>query len=185
MLFSSWAMWRGFALTFLAISGSLPACGASTPRTDANSAELQAQALRAEQAREHARVLELEARLSDAERRLASQGPSNETNSAAWSNDVTSAGKHGNPASLRSQGDFLAEARVAAPAGARPGACVGVATPPAAPQSERERLQQLLDGLREYAADPRSGLSLERREALRVLLRRERQLDLMNPWGDR
>ena len=35
------------------------------------------------------------------------------------------------------------------------------------------------------AFDPQSGLSLERRQALRVLLRRERQLDLMNPWGDR
>ena len=56
---------------------------------------------------------------------------------------------------------------------------------PASSASERKRLEELLEELRGYGFDLQTGLSLERREALRVLLRRDRQLDLMNPWGDR
>jgi hypothetical protein len=82
----------------------------------------------------------------------------------------------------------LAEAHhVAPPARAGAEKLGAGASPPliAAAASERERLEQLLEALREYGYDTQSGLSPERREALRVLLRRERQLDLMNPWGER
>jgi hypothetical protein len=53
---------------------------------------------------------------------------------------------------------------------------------PPAPESvpTRERLEQLLEEFRGEPLD-QSGLSRERREALRVLLRRERTLDT-NPW---
>jgi len=86
---------------------------------------------------------------------------------------------------VASEGDFLAEAHAVAPAVRPPAPNVAVgASPQAVPvASDRERLAQLLDELRKYGFDPQSGLSLERREALRVLLRRERELDLMNPWG--
>lgn len=178
-------MRRGSTLPLVLLISSLTGCGTAASRADLTFAELEARQLRADQAREHGRVMELEARLSEAERRLASQARADETSPDAWSSDVTSAGGRRKAEPLRSQGDFLAEARVAAPAGGAPGACGAVKGTPAAPQTERERLQQLLEGLRDYAADPRSGLSLERREALRVLLRRERQLDLINPWGER
>jgi hypothetical protein len=180
-------MRRGSTLSLVLLIGSLAGCGATGSRADANSAEVQAQALRAEQAREHARVVELEARLGEAERRLASQARAGKPTADAWATDVTSSGERQKPEPLRSQGDFLTEARVAVAPGAPPSACGAVGqTPPAASAlTERERLQQLLDSLRDYVADPRSGLSLERREALRVLLRRERPLDLINPWGER
>jgi hypothetical protein len=88
--------------------------------------------------------------------------------------------------SLRSQGDFLAEARTAPPATSSRAATLALAAPQQATSgSERERLEQRLELLRPYAVDPQSGLSPERRDALRVLLRRDRQLDLMNPWDSR
>lgn len=180
--FSSRAMRRGVTLIFVFLLGNLAGCAAAASRGEMTSAD--SQALRAEQAREHARLLEVEARLVDAERRLAKQAHGSETAPELWS-DVTSAASRGKAEPLRSEGDFLAEARVAAPAGAASPACAPSQTAAPDPRTERERLQQLLESLRAYATDPHSGLSLERREALRVLLRRERQLDLMNPWGDR
>ncbi len=73
---------------------------------------------------------------------------------------------------------------MAAPVAVPPIAQVAVSMPPqaATAASDRGRVEQLLNELREYGFDLHGGLSLERREALRVLLRRERQLDLMNPW---
>ncbi|HTQ02561.1 MAG TPA: hypothetical protein VMI54_01850 [Polyangiaceae bacterium] len=112
------------------------------------------------------------------ERRLANQMRGCEATPDRGLVDVESARPHPNTVPLRSQGDFLTEAHVAAPA--RAPASGGVV---AAPASEREHVQELLDDLREHAFDRQSGLSPERREALRVLLRRERKLD-SNPWSD-
>jgi hypothetical protein len=138
--------------------------------------------------REHAQLIELGARLLELEHRLASQTPACEATPDPRAVAVTSSRDQPRTEPLRSEGDFLAEARAvtpsAAPAAAR-AANVAVGTPPSptTAASERQRLEQLLEQLREYGFDPRSGLSLERREALRILLRRERQLDLMNPWA--
>lgn len=130
--------------------------------------------------REHAELVELRARVSQMERRSADRQRACEGKPDPESVDVARAHDRVSAKPLRSQGDFEAEARVV-PDRAPPGATQQAANP----QSERERLEQLLEGLREYIFDPRSGLSIERREALRVLLRRDRQLDLMNPWTDR
>lgn len=148
-----------------------------------NAAELQAQSARTEAMREHAQLIKIEARLIELEQRLASR----ECEPTADPRSVAAAISRHQPSAepLRSEGDFLAEAHAVAPA-ARPPAssvAVGASPQPVAVASDRERLAQLLDALREYGFDPQSGLSLERREALRVLLRRERELDLMNPWG--
>ncbi len=152
--------------------------------------------------REHARLIQLEARLLEMEQRLASQTRGCETTSEPHSVAVETSRDRPKTDPLRSQGDFLAEAHPATPAVVPPAAGApatgpSVAAPaaakvalaespqPATPASERQRLEQLLEGLREYGFDPQNGLSNERREALRVLLRHERQLDLMNPWGGR
>ncbi|HEV8548891.1 MAG TPA: hypothetical protein VGQ57_07685 [Polyangiaceae bacterium] len=180
-------MRRGFALPFVVMMGGLTGCGAAPTRADAGAAELQARSVQAEARREHARLVELEVRLLEMERRLAGPTPACEVTPDAQAAGVENPRERPKTEPLRSQGDFLAEARVPTPGRGPQAAKVAVgATPlPATPGSERQRLEQLLEGLREYASDPQSGLSLERREALRVLLRRERQLDLMNPWGDR
>ncbi|HEX5099819.1 MAG TPA: hypothetical protein VFV94_09985 [Polyangiaceae bacterium] len=145
-------------------------------------AELEARSARADAQRDRARLVEIEARLIELERYWERQERACEAD--RQSGDVESLGDGQRTDPLRSEGDFLAEARVAAPA-AGPAAKGGAAAPPrSTPVSERERMEQLVEGLREYAFDPRSGLSRERREALRVLLRRDRQLDLMNPWAE-
>jgi len=171
--------------------GGLPGCGAGASQRDAAAAELEARSARAEATRERARLVEIEARLIEMERRLASRMGECEGTPDPRSASVANSGELPKPGPFRSEGDFLAEARVVASAAAPPVAAPPVtavaaaATPqPATPASEQERLEQLLEGLREYAFDPHSGLSRERREALRVLLRRERKLDLMNPWRD-
>ncbi len=178
-------------LPFVLLLGGPPACGAAASRADVAAAELQAESARAEATREHAQLIEIEARLIEMEQRLASRTRTCEATYESSSAGVTSPHDEPKrdepkPEPPRSEGDFLAEARVKAPAAAAPPARIATsATPGAAPESERERLEQLLQGLRDYADDRQSGLSLERREALRVLLRRERQLDLMNPWAER
>jgi len=116
--------------------------------------------------REQAELSKLKGRVAELERRLMAQAGACQP--ATYVPAATGLSRtRPKTAPLRSQGDFQAEARLAA-----------------LPDSERERLEQLLEGLREYVYDPRSGLSVERREALRILLRRDRQLDLMNPWTD-
>jgi hypothetical protein len=179
-------MRRWSALPFVILVGGLPACGAAVSRADASAAVLQAEAARAEAVRDRARLIELEARLIEMERHWTSQSRGCEATPDPQSVDVATTGAPPQTQPLRAEGDFLAEARVMAPSAAPPAATVAVAAPtePASPASERERLEQLLQGLREYAFDPHSGLSPERREALRVLLRRDRQLDSMNPWAD-
>lgn len=167
-------MRRGSTLPFLLLVGGLPACAATTSRGDVAAAELAARSARDEATREHARLVEMEGRIVELERRLASKNRACEATPAPLSVDVARAREQPMTDPRRSQGDFLAEARVATPA---------TAAAQAGPQvSEREHMQQLLEGMREYAFDRQSGLSTERREALRVLLQRERQLDLMNPW---
>jgi len=165
-------------LLFVLLAGGLSGCGASASRAEVSAAEAQAQSARADATRDRERLIEIEARLVEMERHWARERgcaatPDAEAGDVARAHDLPSQDP------LRSEGDFLAEARVAAPKPAG-----GATTQPATAASERERLEQLLEGLREYASDPRNGLSLERREALRVLLRRDRQLDLMNPWAD-
>jgi len=180
-------MRRGSTLLLVVLIGALPGCGAGASRGDVAAAELEAWSARAEAMREHSRLVELETRLHEMERRSASYtrpcdgGPDAPSAGAVTAPDAPEAEP------LRSEGDFLAEARVATPASAPPAAKLALAATPqaAAPASERARLEQRLEGLREYAFDPQSGLSAERRDALRVLLRRERQLDPMNPWGNR
>jgi hypothetical protein len=149
-------------------------------------AKLEAQSARADAKREHARLLEMETRMAELEHRLAGQTRACAPTRDPWSADVESAHQRPKPEPLRSEGDFLAEARVSAPAAPAPAGSValGTAKQEAAPGSEQERLQQQLEDLREYTHDRQSGLSRERREALRVLLRHDRQLDLMNPWTD-
>jgi hypothetical protein len=171
----------GGMLPFVLLVGALPACAAGASRGDLAVAELQARAAREDAAREHARLVELEAQIVDLEHRLTRQSRACPTKPDPLSVDVASA-RVRPKAPLRSQGDFLAEARVAEPTATT----VAVAAPTqAAPVSDRAHLQQALDGLRAYDLDRQSGLSTERREALRVLLRQERQLDTDNPWGDR
>jgi len=175
-------MWHRSTVLFVLLSGGLAGCGASSPSANVNAAELQATSARAEAMREHARLIEIEARLVELEHRLANREceptPDPRSVAAASSRDQPT------PEPLRSEGDFLAEAHAVAPAVRPPAPNVAVgASPQAVPvASDRDRLAQLLDELRKYGFDPQSGLSLERREALRVLLRRERELDLMNPW---
>jgi hypothetical protein len=72
----------------------------------------------------------------------------------------------------------MTEARVKAPAAQPPVTAVadGATTQGAEPAADR------LEVLREF--ERQGGLSRERREALRVLLRHDRQLDLTNPWSD-
>jgi hypothetical protein len=144
-------------------------------------AESQAESARTEAAREHAQLIELEARLIEMEHRLATQA--RVCNAPPDAELVQPAVLREQPKAkpLRSEGDFLVEAHTVAPGAGIPAGTVAAAGP-ATPTSERERVEQLLNGLREYGTDTRSGLSVERREALRVLLRRERPLDLMNPW---
>jgi hypothetical protein len=161
-------------LSVLLVSG-LPGCGASAARADAGAAPLRAQAAQAEATREHARLVELELRLIEMERRLANQARPCEGAPDPARAGTESSRPQPKPKPLRSQGDFQAEARIPPK----------VADAQPAPPTERKRLEELIEGLREYGFDPQSGLSLERREALRVLLRRERQLDLMNPWDER
>jgi hypothetical protein len=172
------------ALPLVLLVGSLPGCGASSPRPDVGSAELQAHSARAEATRERARLIELEARLNELERRLANKTPACEATPDPRSLDVASSAEQPRTEPLRSEGDFLAEARAVAPSARPPAAKVALGASPQATTAptERERLEQLLQELRAYGFDPQSGLSPERREALRVLIRRERQLDLMNPW---
>jgi len=177
-------MRRGTTLPFVLLICGLPGCGAGASRGDVAAAELQAQSERAEAMREHARLIELEARLSEMERRLASRARACDATDVPRAFGVQSSHDRPKVEPLRSEGDFLTEARVVAPPAGPPDARVATSQPPT-PASERARLEQLVENLREYAFDPQSGLSLERRQALRVLLRRERQLDLMNPWGDR
>jgi hypothetical protein len=184
VLFSLAAMRHRATLLFVLLSGGLAGCGASSPKPNGDAAELEARSARAEATREHAQLMELGARLLELEHRLATQTPACEATPVA----VTSSGGQPRTEPLRSEGDFLAEARAvtpsAAPAAARAANVAGGTSPqPTTAASERQRLEQLLEQLREYGFDPRSGLSLERREALRILLRRERQLDLMNPWA--
>ncbi len=148
--------------------------------------ELQARSARAEATREHARLLELETQIVELNRRLASQTRACAATPDPLLVDVARA-LPPKVEPFRSEGDFLAEARVVAPT-ARPPAralALGVTTQAADPAAERERLQQQLEVLREYTWARQGGLSLERREALRVLLRHDRQLDLMDPWSDR
>jgi len=141
-----------------------------------------AAAARAEATREHARIIQLEERLIEMDQRLARQARACKAARDPASVEVASARPQPKADPHRSQGDFLTEAHAVAPPPV-PAAPVALASSqPATAASERERLEQLLQGLREYGFDPQSGLSIERREALRVLLRRERQLDLMNPW---
>jgi len=166
--------------------GSLPGCAASVSISRGWSSSRQARSARAEAMREHAQLVQLEARLFEMEQRLASQARA--CRATPDPRSVAGASPPDPPRTepLRSEGDFLLEARAVAPA-APPAAKIAVAESPqpVAASSEREHVQQLLEGLREYTFDPQSGLSLERREALRVLLRRERQLDSVNPWGPR
>lgn len=178
-------MRRGRALPFVLLAGSLAGCGAGTSRGDTAAAELQARTAKAEATREHARLVEMEARVVELERRLARQARACETRHDVPPADVESARPRPKTQPLRSQGDFLAEARVAAPTDGPPALAIPLdATAQAnAAGTGRDRLQQKIEGLREYASDGQNGLSIERREALRVLLRRERQLDLVNPWS--
>ena len=180
-------MRRGATLLFILLGGGLLGCGAGAARGDLAAAELRAQSARAQATREHARLLALEARLVEMERRSSAKTHDCEATPDSPASDVARARERPKPEPLRSRGDFLAEARVPAPAPAAPPPRLALEATPqlATSASERERLEQRLEGLREYAVDPRSGLSPERREALRVLLRRERQLDLMNPWDTR
>lgn len=60
---------------------------------------------------------------------------------------------------------------------------VGDDSNPSEAQAERLRFKRSLEELRRYSLDWRSGVSREQREALRVLLRRNRALD-GNPWLD-
>jgi hypothetical protein len=170
-------------LLVVLLIGGLPGCGASSPRADVGAAELEARSARAEAMREHAELIELKARLSELEHRLARTRACHATPDPRSVGDA-SASNQPRTQPLRSEGDFLAEARTAAPAAKATATTVALGAPPqaATAPSERERLELLLQELRAYGFDPQSGLSPERREALRVLLRRERQLDLMNPW---
>jgi hypothetical protein len=165
-------MRRGSTLPFVLVMGGLAGCGAGASRGALAAAELEAQSARAEARREHARLLEMEARMVDLERRLAKQARACPATPDPLSVDVAQARQRPKVEPLRSEGDFLAEARVVTQA----------AQPAGDPAAERERLQQKLESLREY--EQQGGLSRERREALRVLLRRDRQLDLINPWND-
>lgn len=178
----SLAMRRGSTLKIVLLVGGLSGCGAGASRGDVAAAELEARSAQADAQRERARLIEIEARLIELERYLVRQ------ERACEDAPDTQLGDSSHPPRtdpLRSEGDFLAEARVVAPAAGAPVAKRGGAAPPRSTSiSEREHMEQLLEGLREYAFDPRSGLSRERREALRVLLRHDRQLDLMNPWAD-
>jgi hypothetical protein len=178
------------ALPFVLLLGGLPACGATTSRAGVDAAELQARSAQADAAREHARLVELEARLVEMEQRLAAQTRACRGTPDPLSVEVASARPRPVPDPRRSQGDFLTEARAVEPpppqpAGVAPNAEVALARAPSnAPAgSERQHVERLLEGLRQYGVDSQSGLSVERREALRVLLRRERPLDLVNPWA--
>jgi hypothetical protein len=169
-------------LPYVLLIGGLSGCAARVSRTDVDAAELQARSARADATREHARLIELEARLLEMEQRLASQTRRCQAAPDAQPLDVAPAREQPSADPLRSQGDFLTEAHAAAPAAPAPAVKVAVAASPE-PATQRARVEQALQGLREYGLDRQSGLSSERREALRVLLRQERQLDLMNPWG--
>lgn len=179
-------MSRGSKFLFALLVGGLPGCGASASKAAVDAAESQAQSARAEATREHAQLIEIEARLLELEHRLASQARACKATRDPQPVAVASSREQPGTKPLRSEGDFLVEAHPIAPA-APPSAKValGASPQPAAPVSEREHLEQLLEQLRAYGYDPQSGLSLERREALRVLLRRERPLDMMNPWDER
>ncbi len=169
------------------LGGGLPACGVSASQADVAAAELQAQSARAEAVRDQVRLIELEARLVEMEHRLARQARACEAASDSLSADGADSRDQPRREPLRSEGDFLAEAHTVAPTTAPPAATIadGASRHRTNPASERQRVAQLLEALREHGLDPQNGLSPERREALRVLLRRERQLDLMNPWNDR
>ena len=177
-------MWRRSTVLFVLLIGGLAGCGASSPSTNVNAAESQATSARAEAMREHAQLIKIEAQLIELEHRLANRACEAPPD-PLWV-DVEPASERPRTQPLRSEGDFLTEARVV-PTAAPSVPLVAVrASPHVAPAaSDRGRVEQLLNELREYGFDLQSGLSLERREALRVLLRRERQLDLMNPWDDR
>jgi hypothetical protein len=150
-------------------------------------AEAQARSARTDAAREQARLVELEIRLLELEQRLARQPRACDMASDPGAVDLPSSRDQPKTQPLRSEGDFLAEAHSVAPASGPPGAKAAGGTSPraATAASERQRVAQLLEDLQKYGFDSRSGLSPERREALRVLLRQERQLDLMNPWDGR
>lgn len=179
-------MRRCRTLPFVLLIGGLAGCGAGASRAEVGAAELQAQSARAEAMHDRARLIEIEARLIEMERHWANQTRGCETTTAPEAVVIASSGDRPKTEPLRAEGDFLTEARVVTPAAGPPAAKVAVATTtePATPASERERLEQQLEALRAYAFDPRSGLSRERREALRVLLRRDRKLDSMNPWSE-
>lgn len=177
-------MRRRSTLLVVILVSALPGCGAGASQGDATLAELEARSARAEAARERARLIAVEKRLLEVERRYASRMSACEETREPRSSGIANTDHQPKP--LRSEGDFLAEARIVPSAATPPAATASVKATPqeAKPGAERERLQLLLEALREYAFDPGSGLSRERREALRVLLRPERKLDLMNPWRD-
>ncbi|HEY3497417.1 MAG TPA: hypothetical protein VGK73_22125, partial [Polyangiaceae bacterium] len=176
------------ALPFVLLLGGLSGCGAGASQSDAATAESEARAARAEATRERARLVEIEARLIEMERRWTTRMGACEGTPEPRS-PALSSGVQPQADPLRSEGDFLAEARVPSPAAAPAAVAPVAATPaavapvtaapaevaiaatpqPATPLSEQERLEQLLEGLREYAFDPQGGLSRERREALRIL----------------
>jgi hypothetical protein len=123
----------------------------------------------------------MEARMVDLEARLANQARACAATPDPLSLDVAQAHQRPKVKPLHSEGDFLAEARVVAPTPPATAVTLGTTTPAAEPAAGRERQQQL-EALREY--ERQGGLSRERREALRVLLRADRQLDLTNPWSN-
>lgn len=134
---------------------------------------------RARAAEQRVRIAELEARLVEVERRTQ-----NHTADAQRGEDDTKQMLSKLLlASERLTAEVVKQRECSAPAvDARSAALDGFEFSSAGPALDRERFERVLELLRGYPLDYRSGISRQRREALRVLLRRDRAIDTNNPW---
>jgi hypothetical protein len=163
---------RNLALWCL-LAVALPLGCARAARDDELMAEVQS--LRAESAAERARVASLEQKLSDLEQQRSD---------AARQNEVLR--KLERLVELNEQ--LLKRGQPAVPATAEAPAADATSSPLPSDASfstraEGDQLNETLERLRSMPLSDHGPMSLERRQALKVLLRRERPLDTQNPWA--
>jgi hypothetical protein len=145
---------------------------------------------RGETAAEHARVTELEARMVVIERELANSKRAQVTRDTPVLAKLDQLIRVNEKALQRAQPEPPKAVTAPDPAALQSTMSSGWESPPAEdrcgdeldPAEQIERLVRRLHGAR--GSSWRGGLSLEQSQALRVLLRRDRELDRNSPWQD-
>jgi hypothetical protein len=146
----------------LLLAATVTGCIAEGHPSDGAAAQLAAT-----RALEHDRLVALESRVRELEREASSQRACDSKTATFWNSQSLYPDPVGEVAPTPASEAKFPEADELS---------VSENTP------ERERFEQTLEALRTYSLDWHSGISRQRREALRVLLRRDRALDRSNPW---